>query len=191
MISLPLELAALRQFCCRNDKQPIIKKPSTGKLTASWKGNQKEGWEGPEGYLTLSEAQAYVAEGATYWGQVDGEWTAKPVNGIGFICCKEEDPSKQIIGGDLDACRDPETGKLGQWATDFLEQVEPFYIEVSPSLCGVRFFCQGHLPNRVDKLAGNGPDDIPEETKARILEAKPTLKKKIETGESNWNGIEL
>lgn len=191
MITLPLELAALRQFCCRNDKQPIIKKPSTGKLTSSWKGNKKEGWEGPEGYLTLSEAQAYVAEGATYWEQVGEEWVAKPVNGIGFICCKEDDPAKQIVGGDLDACRDPETGKLGQWATEFLKQVEPFYIEVSPSLCGVRFFCRGHLPNRVDKLAGNGPDDIPEETKARILVAKPTLKKKIETGESNWNGIEL
>lgn len=69
MIDLPIELASLRQFCCRDQKQPIIKKPVTGRLTSSWKGNTKEGWKGSDGYLTLCEAIAYVANGETYWTQ--------------------------------------------------------------------------------------------------------------------------
>ena len=192
MIQLPPELATLRQFCCRDGKQPIIRKPSTGGLTSSWKGSDKDGWKGPEGYLTLEESQQLVADGATYWAQNDNqEWVQIPVNGIGFINVKQDDPQNQIVGGDLDACRDPVTGELSSWAKGFIEDTKPFYIEVSPSRCGLRFFYRGHLPNRADSLTGNGPDDLPADMKARILVAKPSLKAKIDTGEAGWNGVEL
>ena len=192
MIELPIELAPLRQFCCRDGKQPIIKKPATGRLTSSWRGNTKEGWKGSDGYLTLCEAVAYVANGETYWTQNENkEWVQVPVDGIGFICTKEEDPSKQIVGGDLDACRDPVTGELSSWAQQFVWDTNPFYTEISPSGCGLRFFYRAHLPNRVDSLTGNGPDDLTDEMKSHILDAKPALKKKIDLGEAGWNGVEL
>lgn len=192
MIELPIELASLRQFCCRDGKQPIIKKPITGRLTSSWKGNAKEGWKGSDGYLTLCEAIAYVANGETYWTQNENrEWVQVPVDGIGFICSKEEDPAKQIVGGDLDACRDPVTGELSPWAQQFIWDTKPFYTEISPSGCGLRFFYRAHLPNRVDSLTGNGPDDLSDEMKSRILAAKPALRKKMEIGEAGWNGVEL
>jgi P4 family phage/plasmid primase-like protien len=106
------------------------------------------------------------------------------VEGIGYLNARADDPARQIVGGDLDACRDPETGKLGAWAAKFLEETKPFYIEVSPSKCGMRFFYLAHLPNRVNSLFANGPqDDLPEETKERILKAKEVR--------SGWNGLEL
>ena len=61
--------------------------------------------------------------------------------GIGFVF----DGSDDIVGVDLDDCRDPETGKLAGWALDFIDILKT-YTEVSPSGTGVKIFVRGVLP---------------------------------------------
>lgn len=174
--SLPPELANLRQFCCRVGKRPYVR-GTDGRLSPSWKN--KDWW------LTFSEAVSFVEKSATVAYKIDDDcYEDRIIEGIGYLNAKADDPDRQIVGGDLDACRDPETGKLGTWAAKFLEDTKPFYIEVSPSRCGMRFFYLAHLPNRVNSLFANGPqEDLPEETKERILKVKEVR--------SGWNGLEL
>lgn len=173
---LPPELANLRQFCCRVGKRPYVR-GADGRLSPSWKN--KDGW------LTFTEAISFVEKSATVAYKIDDDcYEDRIVEGIGYLNAKADDPARQIVGGDLDACRDPETGKLGAWATKFLEETQPFYVEVSPSRCGMRFFYLAHLPNRVNSLFANGPqDDLSEDTKERILKVKEVR--------SGWNGLEL
>lgn len=181
---LPAILAELRQFCCRggpSGKQPFTR--AGDKLTAKWTR--------PETWMTLQDALNVAASGIFTRDEKDGEWKDFPIVGIGFINAKAEDPAKQIIGGDLDACRDPETGELSNWAENFLADTQPFYIEVSPSECGIRMFYLGHLPGHEDKISGNGDQSIGEETKTRIIAKKPKIKEKLEKGEPAWNGFEL
>lgn len=176
MITLPPVLANLRQFCCRVEKRPYVRDP-TGKLTPRWKD--------PSGWLTFEEATTYWKNQITVSFKIDDDcYEDRFIEGVGFLNTKSEDPTKQIVGGDLDACRDPETGILGAWATKFLEDTKPFYTEVSPSKCGMRFFYLAHLPNRVDSLFANGPqDELSEETKKHIQSVKEVR--------SGWNGLEL
>ncbi len=61
--------------------------------------------------------------------------------GIGFVF----DGSDDLIGIDLDDCRDPATGKLAGWALDFIDILKT-YTEVSPSGTGVKIFVRGVLP---------------------------------------------
>lgn len=65
----------------------------------------------------------------------------KTIAGIGFVLSKK-DP---FAGGDLDSCRDPETGAITDKATRTLKRFNT-YSEISPSDTGVRFFCRGKLP---------------------------------------------
>ena len=113
--NLPVELTGLRQACVRYDKQPYIKNPKTGKLTASWAGAEGE-WTGPEGYLTFSEARRLLDAGAKVRVNIGSEWVDRPITGIGFMNMRAADPARQIVGGDLDCCRNPITGNIGRWA---------------------------------------------------------------------------
>jgi len=131
-ISLPRELAELTQYCVRVGKQPITLNRLTGKLTPKWK--EQDGW------LTLEEAQKFVQCGDMVSLPFGDEWKDTPLDGIGYLNIKQEDKTKQIVGADVDCCRDPETGILSPWARDWLEATQPFYYEASPSLCGVRAF---------------------------------------------------
>ncbi len=51
------------------------------------------------------------------------------------------DDGRWLAGVDLDTCRDPETGRIEQWALAVLEQLDPTYVEVSPSGTGIKVFC--------------------------------------------------
>jgi hypothetical protein len=61
--------------------------------------------------------------------------------GIGYVL-SEKDP---FTGGDIDHCRDPQTGELDDRAKKLLQRFDT-YSEISPSDTGVRFFCRGKLP---------------------------------------------
>ncbi len=61
--------------------------------------------------------------------------------GIGFMF-SEGDP---FCGIDLDGCRDPETGKVAEWAKEIIRKFAS-YAEVSPSRTGVKIFCEGQSP---------------------------------------------
>ncbi len=61
-----------------------------------------------------------------------------------------------FFGVDLDACRDPQTGELTPWSSDFISQLNS-YAEVSPSCSGVKIVARGKLPagsRKVKKLLG-------------------------------------
>jgi P4 family phage/plasmid primase-like protien len=177
------DLKARTNFCIRLDKKPFVKHERAKNAFSP------NGWTEPGRWLTFDTAVAQVAYKSKVW---DAQTKQKvPCTGIGWICGRLGD-GLQILGGDLDCCRDPETGLLSPWAMSFLQRVKPFYCEVSPSKCGIRFFSWGRLPDKRDSVFGNGPqDDLPEETKARIIALKPKAAEKIAKGEPAFNGVEL
>ena len=60
-------------------------------------------------------------------------------NGIGFR------PTGDIIGSDLDHCRDPVSGEIDEWAWEIIRAIDS-YTEISPSGTGIRIFCLGNYP---------------------------------------------
>jgi hypothetical protein len=67
-------------------------------------------------------------------------------SGIGFVFRK----SDQLVGIDLDACRDPNTGDLTAWALEIVSSIQS-YTEVSPSGFGVKIICGGSLPDDLSR----------------------------------------
>jgi primase-polymerase (primpol)-like protein len=64
-------------------------------------------------------------------------------DGVGFVF-SSGDP---FAGVDLDKCRDPETGKLEEWAVRIVQDLDG-YAEASPSGTGVHIIIRGKAPNR-------------------------------------------
>jgi hypothetical protein len=76
--------------------------------------------------------------------------------GIGFVFTAEAD----IVGIDLDGCRDAETGEFDNWALPTLTRFNS-YTEVSPSGNGVKMFMLGNLPtNRTGEKIKASPADL-------------------------------
>jgi hypothetical protein len=62
-------------------------------------------------------------------------------DGIGFMLSKDN----QIIGIDLDHCRNPGTGEIKAWAHEIIKSIDS-YTEISPSGTGIRIFVIAKLP---------------------------------------------
>jgi len=167
---IPKFLSDRKNFCLRggkDGKQPFIK---------DWRGN-KDGFTSLEwdkhkdSWLYLNEALRALKE-------------HKEFSGIGYLNGNNKKASYQnIVGGDLDACVDPVTGEVSHFAQDTINLLQPFYYEMSPSGCGIRFFVDGKLPGKLNPVVGNGDQDLSEEMKEHILSVKPGVKK--------FNGFEL
>lgn len=71
-------------------------------------------------------------------------------DGIGFVV------GDGIAGGDVDDCRDPDTGELSEAARDIITTANT-YAEVSPSGAGLRYFAFGTLPPKGRK---RGPFEV-------------------------------
>ncbi len=67
---------------------------------------------------------------------LDGEF-----DGVGFVFAKQDG----LCGIDFDSCRDPQTGKLQEWAREWVLKLDS-YAEVSPSGTGVKVIVQGSSP---------------------------------------------
>lgn len=94
----------------------------------------------PRSWTTFQEA-------LTRYQRSDGRY-----DGIGFVFSEHDD----FFGVDLDACRDPQSGALTEWAAEIVEAFET-YSEVSPSGTGVKLVARGKLPGgkgRAKKLEG-------------------------------------
>ena len=77
------------------------------------------------------------------------------LDGVGFVFGGDD----EIMGVDLDKCRDPKTGVIEQWATEVIENLAS-YTEVSPSGTGVKMFLRGTLPgnrHRTQNIEMYGP----------------------------------
>lgn len=67
-------------------------------------------------------------------------------SGIGFVF-SENDP---FIGIDLDGCRDPQTGRIAEWAMEIAGRIDS-YTEVSPSQTGIKVFAKAVWKPQVGK----------------------------------------
>ncbi|MFZ5829887.1 MAG: DnaB-like helicase C-terminal domain-containing protein, partial [Planctomycetota bacterium] len=78
------------------------------------------------------------------WNTFDAVWSVYErggYDGVGFMFSADDD----FAGIDLDGCRDPETGKVADWARDVILKLDS-YAEVSPSQTGVKVFVRGASP---------------------------------------------
>jgi len=71
-------------------------------------------------------------------------------DGIGFVFTGDDD----LVGVDIDDCRDPDTGELSDFARKIVENVKG-YCEISPSGTGVKIFTRANLQSaHVDHSIG-------------------------------------
>jgi hypothetical protein len=78
------------------------------------------------------------------WGGLEAachKLGAGDYDGIGFVVSEDN----EIIGIDLDHCRDPQTGEVEPWAHEIIKSIAS-YSEISPSGTGVRTFVIANLP---------------------------------------------
>jgi hypothetical protein len=75
-------------------------------------------------------------------------------SGVGFVV------NGDIVGVDIDGCRNPETGEITEWAQSIIDSLDS-YTEITPSKTGVRVWVRGTLPQKknrfsIDPSAGYG-----------------------------------
>ncbi|HEX3640931.1 MAG TPA: hypothetical protein VHV10_06555 [Ktedonobacteraceae bacterium] len=91
----------------------------------------------------------------TTWGTFDqalARYAKGGYDGIGYVC------NGDIAGGDLDHCRDLQTGKIEPWAQEIIDRMHPYaYFEISPSETGLRFLMLADLPFNYKKA---GPFEL-------------------------------
>ena len=128
---IPTELKSRNQWVCwvlkkiesPNGKPP--KKPST-KVPICPLNGKNASTINPHTWTDFGTAWSYyVAFGD------DGS-----VHGLGYILHDD------LIGVDLDGCRDISTGQIAEWATAIINLLNS-YTEISPSGSGIRIFCKG------------------------------------------------
>lgn len=129
--SIPTELKALDQWVCwrletRPGEDKPTKVPYTPRTGAKASAGKPETWS------------SFAVAVAAYKGTQPG---ARPYSGIGFELADNDG----LFGGDLDACIDPETGEIADWASTIVVAAGT-YTETSPSGTGLRFFGFGSLP---------------------------------------------
>lgn len=79
------------------------------------------------------------------WGTFEQAWDCYQrcgLDGVGFVLTREI----EIVGIDVDHCRDPETGVCDDEALAIVREIDS-YTEISPSGTGIRIFARGVLPN--------------------------------------------
>jgi hypothetical protein len=158
-----------RHWVCRIDKKPCDR---YGQFYIPY-GDGYITWTSPLFWKSFSQVVAAYEQSVAEKGKISG---------IGFIIAR--DPSRrrdrQVIGLDLDACRDPLTGWTSPWAESILKQLDsPTGVSISET--GFRVFCLGKLPEGLSSIQGHGPDDITPEAKVHILSKKP----------KSFNGLEI
>jgi hypothetical protein len=85
--------------------------------------------------------------------------TLTPTQGVGFVV--HGDATKaNIVGFDIDGCRNPNTGDITPWAEELINLLDS-YTEVTPSQTGVRVWVVGKAPSaehvfNLDPSAGYG-----------------------------------
>jgi len=152
---MPGALGLARHWVMRKGKQPFDQY-----------GNPK-GWQLSAFWISYQDAIAVLKR------------NGQGFDGLGFIIAREPGRgSKQIIGIDLDCCRDPVTGWISPWAEARLELLSS-YSEITQSLTGYHIWIYGKLPDGIDSANSDGQEssELPLDTWNRIKTAKPTAKK--------------
>ena len=108
-----------------------------------WKREERDGKPTKVPYSPVSFERASTTDLMT-WGSFEdafAAWRIDNFDGVAFCFCSA-DP---FVGIDIDACRNPETGEIEEWAQHLIEKFEGAYIEVSPSGKGVHIIACGRL----------------------------------------------
>ncbi|MFC6942691.1 hypothetical protein ACFQE8_22475 [Salinirubellus sp. GCM10025818] len=124
--SIPADLRDCEQWICWREevrdgqdkptKVPVD--PQTGSFAST---------TDPATWTDFETARAYAIDAA---------------DGLGFVFSEADD----FVGVDLDACREPETGAVGDYASSIIERLDS-YTEVSPSGTGFHVIVRGSLPS--------------------------------------------
>jgi putative DNA primase/helicase len=98
-------------------------------------------------FIIGTDRHASSADPATW---VDFETAAKETavnetGGLGFVIGGQA-IERNLVGFDLDGCRNSESGELRQWARSIIDALNS-YTEITPSGLGIRVWVVGELPN--------------------------------------------
>ncbi len=140
---------AVRSVLFENIPEELTRRASW----VAWRFFQKEGQAKPAKVpftpTTGHSADSSRPETGGTFAEAKAAYELGGWDGVGFIL----DPHSKIygphhiIGVDLDGCRDPETGKMENWAWAIINALGS-YAEVSPSGTGVRIFLFGKKPGK-------------------------------------------
>jgi putative DNA primase/helicase len=116
-----------------------------------WRYELRDGKKTKVPYNTRTGRRASATDPETWCLFIEAleAWESGQYDGIGYVF-SEEDP---YAGLDLDKARDPETGAVAEWATEWVKAFGG-YAEVSPSGTGLHIFIRGQAPNRKNQKAG-------------------------------------
>ena len=116
----------------------IPQEVKTAKVWLNWKYEEREGKQTkvpyqPNGNRAKANDPAtwHTFEEVVEYMELEGEET-----GIGLVLRDD------LIGIDLDKCRNPETGAIDDWAEKIIKAIDS-YTEISPSDKGIRILCRG------------------------------------------------
>ena len=128
---IPSELKSLNQWVCWK----LVDKggPKPTKIPVSPLGTTAS-TTNPASWSSFADAVEYL--------ELDEE-----VAGLGIVL------QNDLIGIDLDKCRDPETGKIEDWAWDIITEINS-YTEISPSGTGIRIFATGQARETGKRRSG-------------------------------------
>lgn len=120
----------------------------------SWRLVNKDGRDTKEPFVCGTDKHASSTDPST-WRSFDEAVASTAISsteGIGFVIGGEA-VTQQLVGIDIDGCRNPETEELASWADELLARL-PSYTERTPSGYGLRIWVRGKLPgqDRVFKL---------------------------------------
>lgn len=94
--------------------------------------------------FTPQNGKAASTNDPTTWGTLDqalSRYARGGYDGIGYVC------HRNVVGGDIDHCRDLQTGVIAPWAQSIIDRLSPYaYFEISPSGTGIRFIILADLP---------------------------------------------
>ncbi len=136
----------------------LVEVPSTLKNIpnwVSWKLVNKDGEDSKVPFIPGTVRHASSTDSST-WTTFDAALANTSVSnteGVGFVIHGAA-IDEQIVGFDLDGCRDPKTGEITSWAETIVNQLDS-YTEITPSGLGLRVWVKGKLPgkDRVFSLA--------------------------------------
>ena len=125
----------------RTEKIPLILKQR--RCWVVWRREKRHKKFTKIPYNARTGAAASSTDPAT-WSTFDEAMAAYATgrySGIGYVL----NGNDQIVGVDLDHCRDKDTGEVQPWAKAIVSELDS-YSEVSPSGTGIRIFVCGTLP---------------------------------------------
>lgn len=133
---IPAELRSLpRWICWRMEERP----DANGEMQPTKVPYRADG----RGKAKTADGRGKVGSARTTWGTFSDAVAASKrlgFDGIGFVFSDDDD----LMGIDLDHCRDPRTGAIAPAAQELVDAFDT-YTEVSTSGSGVHLILRGHF----------------------------------------------